>query len=260
MWCLLVVAAMLGSGVSRHASAAASVEVVDTFPAGEQVTLARNQNFHLRLAYSTDAPVGIWIQPYYEGKRVAAGTSPSVRHSGSGETIAWFFFMQPGDQVDEIRITAGDGAPGRTPVVATHRVHVVAGSASQSAGTAPAWLSELSERARTAQQKTFEAQQGQPTSAFDMALFAGFMLAVLALGVGSFAAPVWMLVRWRGIWRAGAATIFAAMAFVVLRIVFDVVRDPTSHNLWPFEILLAGALSVVACVILMLLRRVLIPK
>ena len=259
LW-LLVVATVLGLGASRHAFAAASVEVIDTFPAGEQVTLARNQKFSLRLAYWADAPVGIWIQPYYRGQRVAAGTSPSVRHSGKGETIAWFFFMRPGEQVDEIRITAGDGAPGRTPVVATHRVHVIAGDASQSVGVAPAWVGELGERARAAQRQALEAQQRQPAGAWDMALFAGFMLAVVALGVVGFATPVWMLARWRGLWRAGAAAIVAVMAFVVLRIVFDVVRDPTSHNLWPFEILMAGALSVVACAILMLLRRVLIPK
>jgi hypothetical protein len=69
-----------------------------------------------------------------------------------------------------------------------------------------------------------------------------------------------MLVRWRGLWRGAAATIVAVMAFVVLRIVFDVARDPTSHNLWPFEILMAGALSVVAASVLMLLRRMLIAK
>ena len=34
------------------------------------------------------------------------------------------------------------------------------------------------------------------------------------------------------------------MAFVVLRIVVDVARDPTSHNLWPFELLMWGAASV----------------
>lgn len=32
------------------------------------------------------------------------------------------------------------------------------------------------------------------------------------------------------------------MAFAALRIFVDTTRDPTSHNLWPFEILMWGAL------------------
>jgi hypothetical protein len=54
------------------------------------------------------------------------------------------------------------------------------------------------------------------------------------------------VVRWRGAWRALAALPGLALAAVVLRIVVDVGRDPTSHNLWPFEVALTsmGALAV----------------
>lgn len=45
------------------------------------------------------------------------------------------------------------------------------------------------------------------------------------------------------------------MTFVVLRIMFGVARDPTSHNLWPFEILQAGALSVVVMAVLLVARK-----
>jgi hypothetical protein len=259
LWLLLVTAA-LALGWSSPTFAAATVRVLETFPSGERVALGPQQNFSMRLAYASDTPVGIWIQTYYRGERVATGTSPSVRHSGDGDAIAWFFFMRPGDQVDEIRITAGSGAPGSTPVVARHAVNVVAGSEKQPFGAPPAWVNDLGERAKAARQQAFDAQRSQPSSASDTVLFTGFMLAVLALGLGGFAAPVWMLVRWRGLWRGAAATIVAVMAFVVLRIVFDVARDPTSHNLWPFEILMAGALSVVAASVLMLLRRMLIAK
>lgn len=40
--------------------------------------------------------------------------------------------------------------------------------------------------------------------------------------------------RWRGGWRIAAAPAMV-MSFVVLRIVVDTARDPTSRNLWPFE-------------------------
>jgi len=54
------------------------------------------------------------VRPYVQGKPVNVGSNPSETHTGSGETFGWFFFMQPGDEVDEIRITAGDGSSGNT--------------------------------------------------------------------------------------------------------------------------------------------------
>lgn len=46
------------------------------------------------------------------------------------------------------------------------------------------------------------------------------------------------------------------MAFVVLRLIADISSDPTSHNLWPFEILMIGALSVAIMVVLLVSRRI----
>jgi hypothetical protein len=45
------------------------------------------------------------------------------------------------------------------------------------------------------------------------------------------------------------------MGFVVLRLMIGIAGDPTSHNLWPFEILQAGALSVVMIAALLIARR-----
>ncbi len=45
------------------------------------------------------------------------------------------------------------------------------------------------------------------------------------------------------------------MAFVVLRIIVDTVRDPTSHNLWPFEILICGAGCVAVVAVLAIAKR-----
>jgi hypothetical protein len=86
--------------------------------------------------------------------------------------------MQPGDEVDEIRVLAGDGSRGGRRQVASHRVHVL-----------------------------------------------------------------------------GASAPAAWMAFVVPRIAVDTSRDPTSHNLWPFELLYSGALSVMAMAALFIARR-----
>lgn len=94
------------------------VHVIETWPSGEHITLGKHQNFYLRLRYETDKPVHIWARPYFNGKPVEAGSNPSQMYSGKGETFGWFFFHAPGDMVDEVRITAGDGSISNTPIVA----------------------------------------------------------------------------------------------------------------------------------------------
>ncbi len=242
-------------GVSTKADAAATVRVVEAWPAGDRVMLAPDQRLHLRLAYTTDEPIGIWLSPYFRGKPARAGTSPSPRYSGSGETAAWLFLLAPEAEVDEIRITAGDGGPGTTPVVAIHRVHVVHGQGASGTDTPPTWVPELDERARALMEAQFQAAPNAPMGAIDMLLFAGLMLALPIAPVLGFVAPVMAYRRWRGGWRIAAAVPGIMMAFVVLRIAVGVAIDPTSHNLWPFETLLAGAVSVAAIVSLVVLRK-----
>ena len=67
--------------------------------------------------------------------------------------------------------------------------------------------------------------------------------------------PVRALVSWRGGWRMAAAVPAALMGFVVIRLLVGISIDPTSHNLWPFEILMVGVLSTVIMVLLTLARR-----
>jgi len=90
--------------------AAATVEVLETYPAGEEVTLGRNETFYLRLAYDSDKPIGIWARPYYRGQPANAGNNGSYSYTGKGEALGWFFFSGNHGEVDEVRITAGDGS------------------------------------------------------------------------------------------------------------------------------------------------------
>jgi hypothetical protein len=68
---------------------------------------------------------------------------------------------------------------------------------------------------------------------------------VLLLGIGVTVVGVRALVRWQGGWRWAALAPLLLVLWVVLNIVLGVRADPTSHNLWPFEvfsaIVLAGA-------------------
>jgi hypothetical protein len=253
----IVVFVALGvcSGVAFVARAETSVEVIATDPPGSSVALGRNQNFYLHLGYTTDRPTSIWVQPYFQGREVGAGTSPSGTYTGSGDALAWFFLMQPGDEVDEVRIRAGDGSRNGTREVATHPVRVVGGSRPAAVETPPAWLVELKRQHEVAAREARQRAASTPTTSGDVVLFAAFMIAMLGIGLLGVAAPAWGMWRWSSGWRVAAAAPALLMAFVALRIAVDTARDPTSHNLWPFEILQAGAASLVAMATLLLARR-----
>ena len=252
---LSVLAIGLACFVRAHATA--TVQVLATDPPGDTVTLARNQNFYLHLRYTSDRPVRIWARPYFEGKPANAGSNPSDMHpAGSGETLGWFFLMNPDARVDEVRIAAGDGSVDGTPVVATYPVRISGSAQEPSSAAQPEWVTRLRTQEQAAQRADYEQRMNTPDSAGDMALVSGFMLLMLAIGAIGFAGPAWGLWKWRGIWRWAAAVPAAIMAFVVLRIVIGVSIDPTSHNLWPFEILMWGFVSSAGIAVLMLVRRI----
>ncbi|HEU4619046.1 MAG TPA: hypothetical protein VFV10_13480 [Gammaproteobacteria bacterium] len=225
------------------AYAETTVTVLATEPSGDVVSLRRNETFYLRIGYETDEPVRIWARPYFQGRAVDAGSNPSATYTGSGEALGWFFLIDPDARVDEVRISAGDGTDAGTEIVAVYPVQVRGSASPATREPKPAWVEELKARADAAERAAYEQQTSEPSSPGDTLLLAVFMLAVCVLGLLGIAAPAWALWRWRGGWRVVAAVPAAMMAFVVMRIGLGVSLDPTSHNLWPFEILEAALLS-----------------
>lgn len=138
------------------------VRVIETWPSGEHITLGKRQIFYLRLGYETDKPVHIWASPYFKGKPAKAGTNPSYMYSGKGETYGWFFFYEPGDMVDEVRITASNGRIPNTPIVAVWRGDIVGGSAAPGAQAQPAWVAERNARVKAAVDTARRAQMQKP--------------------------------------------------------------------------------------------------
>lgn len=237
--------------------AATTVQVLATDPPGDAVTLARNQNFYVHLHYQSDRPVGIWMQPYFQGKPADAGSNPSQQYpAGSGEALGWFFLNTPGARVDEVRISAGDGSINGTHVVTSYLVQISASDQSAPSGTQPEWVTRLTAQQQAQQQADDQKRMNTPVSTGDVALFNGFMLAMFAIGLIGFAGPAWGIWRWRGMWRWAAAVPAAIMGFVVLRLLIDTALDPTSHNLWPFEILMFGAVSAAIMLGLALARKI----
>jgi hypothetical protein len=245
---MCVAVAMLAFHPAR---AQPQVQVIETWPAGDAITLGNGQNFYLHLHYTSDQPLQIWARPYFEGKPAKVGSNPSrVYPAGSGDALGWFFLFDPGTQVDEVRISAGDGSYNHTPVVATYAVSITGGDQTAQDTSQPAWVTSLRAADDQASQAAYDKQMSTATSAGSIALFGGFMLTMIAIGLLSLAWPAWGLWRWRGGWRLVAAIPAAIMAFVVLRIVIGTARDPTSHNLWPFEIVMWGGFSC-GCMLLL---------
>lgn len=243
------------------ARAQTQVQVTETWPAGDSITLGQNQNFYLHLHYTSDQPEHIWARPYFQGKPANAGSNPSrVYPAGSGEALGWFFLFDPGTQVDEVRITAGDGSTHGTLVVATYPVSITGGDEPAQGAAQPAWLVTLRATDKAAQDADYQKAMNTPVTAGDVALFSGFMLAMIAIGILALAGPAWGLWRWRGGWRLAAAVPAVIMAFVVLRIFIDTTRDPTSHNLWPFEIVMWGGWICVGMLLLGIAHKLFAAK
>jgi hypothetical protein len=188
--------------------------------------------------------VRIWAQPYFRGEQARAGSNPSATYSGSGETLGWFFFFEAGDEVDEVRIQAGDGSRNGTQLVARYPVHVIATARPPATRANPAWVSELKQQHEVAQRRAAEQAAATPSSTGALALFGLLTCGMIAVALGGLVAPLWGLWRFRGGFRVAALVPAALLGYVLLRIVVDVARDPTSHNLWPFEIAQAGVGSV----------------
>lgn len=258
---LLFACAIVATLAVRVAHADTQVRLLATWPADGAATLHHNQNFYLRFAYTSGQPVHIWVQPYFQGKKVRAGSNTSRTYpAGSGEAIGWFFLFDAGAQVDEVRVQAGDGSYNRTPVVATFPVSVGFDDALVDEAPKPDWVSGLLAAEKAAQDAAYQQAMNTPPSPGDMVLVRGFMLAVLAAFAFGMIAPLWCVWRWRDGWRIAAALPAIAMGFVILRIVVDGMRDPTSHNLWPFEIVMWGGMGSAYMLLLLVARWFLVRR
>ena len=82
------------------------------------------------------------------------------------------------------------------------------------------------------------------------------LISFLAMAAVAIGLQVWAIRAWQGVWRwLAAAPLLLAGADLVL-ILGSTAIDPTSHNLWPFElaIILSNGMPVVG--ILWLVRLV----
>lgn len=240
--------------LSGPAHAEVIANVIATDPPGEAVTLGKGESFYVGIHYDTDRPISIWARPFFQGKEVGAMTNASVPHEGSGEALGWFQFLKPGE-VDEIRILVNQPGTRFGQVINTYPVSVTGTDEPTTDRPPAAWVDELLQAQKIVEKQEYEARMKQPVTTGDLVLMAGFMAGVMILLLTGLAVPVWAWWKWQGGWKLAASVPIVIMGFVVLRLLWDTAIDPTSHNLWPFEMIMYGLLSLGITGLLALLRR-----
>lgn len=236
------------------AQAASSARIVETYPS-DRSSLGSGESFWVRIAYTSDEPISLWVRPYRRGvpiKQILSNASMS--YAGSGEALGWFSLIDAGD-VDEIHVIAGGGKPFHEWELSRDFVDLRWSAAPSSGEARPQWVEDLLAVEVTRYREDAQRRAAEPVSAGEWTLFNGFMLTMLVLLLAGIAVPIRAVWKWRGGWRIAAAIPVAVMGFIILRILVDTARDPTSHNLWPFEILTFGTVTLVCIGALKLGRK-----
>ncbi len=246
------------AGATGTASAAAApqvmLEIVATDPPSPAL-LHANDTVYVRVHYQSDASVRIWVRPYLRGAPAAAMSNGSPLYpAGAGEALGWFSFEGRG-AVDAIHVQAAAANSGHPSVDAAADAEF-SWDGSVGARHQPAeWVAPLLHRQEEAQQQEYRAYANRPLGASGAAALGIFAVGVLASLAACFAWPVWGVLRWRGIWRALAALPLAMIILWCLKDCADLERDPTSHNLLPFEFIEAAVLIAPYMLVVWVLRR-----
>src|SRR5690606_10233540 len=124
----------------------------------------KKQAYYVRSGYSTDEPVRIWARPFYRGEEVPATSNASAEHSGSGEALGWFALREPGERVDEVRISAqGRGASG-VRLVESLPVNISVSAGPGASTSEPDWVSRLREENQRLLREAYQERSSAPLS------------------------------------------------------------------------------------------------
>jgi hypothetical protein len=174
---------------------------------------------------------------------------------GSGETLGWFALREPG-VVNEYRISADTKNSGYPEDVLTVPVHLEwkpEGIMTDSGR--PEWIGRINQinEALFAAERANAAMQ---SSGFGTTLL-GLLVIPLLFGIPLLvlALCVVAVVRWKGGWRYAGGLPLVLFGIWLVMFLIDVARDPTSHNLWPFEMLMWAGYTAVWLTVLFIVRK-----
>lgn len=236
-----------------------ALTVLATHPDTEAM-LRSAEAFYIQYKIQSTVPVGVRPEGYYRGKPLPLANSGERKLPAGGGTDVAFVFLFPKQpvQMDELRLVITEAGRRRPIAAVSVPVHLAwSASAAPSTRSTPDWVREWNAKRDHESKAQVDAQPmraDSPSTTATVVLMAGLGLIVLALAVGGLVLPIIAFLKWEGGWRWLALAPAPLLGFVILRIVIDGRVDPTSHNLWPFEILIWGVPSVLYLGLLWFLR------
>lgn len=251
----VIVALLSAASVAQ----ATTVQLVETHPP-LPATLPNGHDLNLQLRVDASIAQDVFIHEVRSGgKRVAWFATSGIDPVPAGGGVAVLFtFLQPkeGDvHVDEIVVKTADAgmASTRDPAGETHVIPVDAtwtAATSQTQLPDPSWVTD--HRAQANARRAAARAAVPPPGPFENLLWFVGSILFLALAVGAIWLPIRWIRRWQGGWRIAAVACLVPVPLSVANITFGLMTDPTSHNLFPFEIAMAGAvaygLMIVVCI------------
>lgn len=243
----VVVVALLSIAATARATTVQLLETHPPLPAA----LPNGHNLNLRLRVEASTAQDVFIQEVRSGgKRVAwFATSGIEPVSAGGSEAVLFTFLQPkeGDiRIDEIvvKTTEAGLASTRDPA---GEIHVIPVDAAWTVATSatdlpdPSWVTD--HRAQANARRAAARAAVPPPGPFENLLWFGGSILFLVLAVGAVWLPIRWMRRWQGGWRIAAAACLVPVPLSIANITLGLLADPTSHNLFPFEIAMAGAVA-----------------
>jgi hypothetical protein len=82
------------------------------------------------------------------------------------------------------------------------------------------------------------------------------LIIIVSIAAVVLGPQIWAIRAWQGVWRWLAAAPLLLVGADLVRILVSTAIDPTSHNLWPLELLFIAALGLPVVGVLWLVRLV----
>jgi len=237
-----IAALLLAVVTAAHAApeVAPKVDVLETSPPSP-ATLGRHGTFYLRFHLETPFPVVVALHPYERGvdvlRTMGNGGEPTLPAGDTTDANFFFLLAKQPQHVDEVRILVSRSDDRRTQWTFSHAVDLTFDPAETSPPAPdPAWVNDW----KVARDARFRAaaDAAGPGSWFGWAVAVVVVPILVLLPLASVGLPLYFVWRWRGPRRLLAALPLVVLAGKLATVWSDVAADPTSHNLWPLELLL----------------------
>lgn len=223
------------------------VSVLNTHPAPD-ANLAGRDSFYLQYRIETPEKVRVGIEAYARGAKLPIGNSGQNHFDAGTHSGTAFFFVSQKEpvRVDEIRLpiwretTHWQQPPDWVVSVPVALLHLPASPRSQA--PLPEWVNAWNKEREMRRQSAARAAQAkaaaEETWVENLLLRAFLIVIVFVLPLAALALPAWAAWKWERPWRTHALIACAIVLVKAGSVIFDVARDPTSHNLWPLEMAL----------------------